>query len=399
METKQFLKLDFNFVAKILSSSQLDITSELEVCYAALDWLEYNNLERRRYARDLLLKIRLPLLTYDQLDFVLRQFKTFSHNKECLQLIKDISANRKVVNWKDLKCRGTIRHCNQNLFDVLSFKKDSFKFIRLDESKKDLKRIRETPRMPLVPKTFVAVYLKGFVYIFGCIFEHRRLAVQGYSLKSGRWEYIEQFMGIQIDSFCACALTDDYAYLLGGMWFGYYGIGETDGCLKFDAKYGSLKPIRPMNTARATAACTAFEGRVVVCGGHNNQGQLDSNTVEAYDWGHDKWSYMPSMIHGRYSHNLVAVKNKLFVVGGEPTACCEVYDSCCKTFVAMKSPSRHFKLDFATTAVLIGNRIVLFRRDSQIIAFYDIEKDQWSEDTYEIRRRYTIAKCIRVPQI
>ena len=48
---------------------------------------------------------------------------------------------------------------------------------------------------------------------------------------------------------------------------------------------------------------------------------------------------MPSMIHGRECHNLVAGKTKLFVIGGG-VGVCEVYDSCCQKFVAIKSPSK-----------------------------------------------------------
>ena len=38
-ETKNFLELEFALVKKILQSSKLHITSELEVFYAANDWI------------------------------------------------------------------------------------------------------------------------------------------------------------------------------------------------------------------------------------------------------------------------------------------------------------------------------------------------------------------------
>ena len=54
-----FIDLEFDLVRKIFSSSELHITSELEV-FDAADKLVYRNFkERRKFSRDLLLTIRL----------------------------------------------------------------------------------------------------------------------------------------------------------------------------------------------------------------------------------------------------------------------------------------------------------------------------------------------------
>ena len=58
---EQFLELEYNFFSKILASSGLLITSEIEVFYAADKWLNHNIEERSKYAENLLLKVRLQL--------------------------------------------------------------------------------------------------------------------------------------------------------------------------------------------------------------------------------------------------------------------------------------------------------------------------------------------------
>ena len=58
-----FLKLEFKYITKILSSSGLNIDSELQVLNAADSWLFHDLSERRKYANDLLSKVRLPLLS------------------------------------------------------------------------------------------------------------------------------------------------------------------------------------------------------------------------------------------------------------------------------------------------------------------------------------------------
>ena len=71
IETKNFFHLDFNLVVKILASSELNIHSEVEVLNAAINWLKHNIEERNKYAKQLLLKVRLPLLSEHALKYVL----------------------------------------------------------------------------------------------------------------------------------------------------------------------------------------------------------------------------------------------------------------------------------------------------------------------------------------
>ena len=62
-DNEKFFELEYNFVLKILSSSKLLITSEIEVFKVANRWLNHNIEERSKYAEDILLKVRLQLLS------------------------------------------------------------------------------------------------------------------------------------------------------------------------------------------------------------------------------------------------------------------------------------------------------------------------------------------------
>ena len=63
VKTQCFLELDYARVLELLSSSDLHITSEIEVFGAAGDWLSHNPEERNKHALDLLLEVRFPLLS------------------------------------------------------------------------------------------------------------------------------------------------------------------------------------------------------------------------------------------------------------------------------------------------------------------------------------------------
>ena len=71
VETRNFLHLDLSIVAKILASSELNIHSEVEVFNAVITWLKHNIEERNKYTKQLLLKVRLSLLSEYAINYIL----------------------------------------------------------------------------------------------------------------------------------------------------------------------------------------------------------------------------------------------------------------------------------------------------------------------------------------
>ena len=112
---------------------------------------------------------------------------------------------------------------------------------------------------------------------------------------------------------------------------------------------------------------------------------------------------MPNMIYKRSGHSLVAVKSKLFAIG-VLLSTCEVYDSRSGKFVAMKPLPKCFSFNFKTAggAVSMGSRVVVFQGESPLIAFYDVDKDQWSEERYDSGENYLdyyFENCNKIHQI
>ena len=76
-ETINFLELDFNRVAYIISSSGLRIDSELEILNAADNWISYDFKNRKKIAKNLLLKVRLPMLPDSHLESIAKMDISF----------------------------------------------------------------------------------------------------------------------------------------------------------------------------------------------------------------------------------------------------------------------------------------------------------------------------------
>ena len=100
VESDNFLELQFNLVAKILSSSELSIHSELEIINAATKWLQHNSEDRSKFAKQLLQTVRLPLLSDPALHHILDTNVSFTENNECVAILKEILANKEHMFFK-----------------------------------------------------------------------------------------------------------------------------------------------------------------------------------------------------------------------------------------------------------------------------------------------------------
>ena len=87
------------------------------------------------------------------------------------------------------------------------------------------------------------------------------------------------------------------------------------------------------------------------------------------------------MNSGKYNHSLVVVKNKLFVISKREDDC-EVFDNICKNFISIKSPK--FISISIISAFSIENKIYAFQDLSSKIHSYDINRNEWSEDSCEV---------------
>ena len=148
-----------------------------------------------------------------------------------------------------------------------------------------------------------------------------------------------------------------------------------------------------MVEAKACAACAVFDGKVVVSGGLDGN-RTALNTAQCYDVVADEWSSMPGMVEGKSNHALVAVKNKLFVIGCRMSNC-EVYDKACNSFVLLRSPMKNhagFK-----NALSVDNKILILKNRKDFLVCYDIDKDVWTEKPCQATKHVWNFSSAKVP--
>ena len=101
---------------------------------------------------------------------------------------------------------------------------------------------------------------------------------------------------------------------------------------------------------------------------------------------------MPNMIEGRYKHKSVAVKNKLFVIGGLYRKC-EVFDSTTEKFTLLKQPMSNDWYGLSQV-ITIGSKLFCLKSNINI---YDLENDEWSEKPCEATKNIELFSCARIP--
>ena len=418
VDTENFLNLEFRSVAKILSCSELNVTSELKIFKAVQTWINYNSEKRNKFGKDLLLKVRIPLLSENELKYIEKSL--MNKNKFLYTLTKEI-LKQKDFNGKS-HIYFTRRHCTQYDFNILlccgaeSYRGNMvvttdeeededvvlipglkhFDITSTDINQLCLNNLNSYKAIGSMPKQLFyskIVYCKGELYFFSGCNENNEIMsfVEKYSMFTNSSEIIP---GVQLhrNHYCLCNFMDEI-YFMGGVE--NQEDTETNSCVMFDTKAHKFENIAKMNDIRALAACTVFNGNIVVSGGVYDG---DLKSVEVYDYSADQWKYMPSMVLRRSQHSLAAIRNKLFAVGGYQDKC-EVFDATSNAFALMKN-SRGFNFDGQDNSdktVSVGNKLFVFFDHRDTALCYDLDMGDWIEEPCKLTKDFYYFCCAKVP--
>ena len=193
----------------------------------------------------------------------------------------------------------------------------------------------------------------------------------------------------------------------------------------YDIKANKWTSIATVMESRNCAACTVFDGRIVISGGLrktriqnevNGNGYMNErlgflhenlNSIEIYDFHENKWSYFPSMLSSRNNHSVVSIGNKMFMIGGSRDYS-EVFDSFTRKFTYIKTlplwirtPIVNFQLRFISSyqVVNIGYKIYLFQRENDKVKLhsYDVKNEFSSFKTSVEMKNFQKLSYIKVP--
>ena len=400
IETKNFLHLSSGNVKKVLLSSELHITSELEIFNAAEHWIGFNAGERTKFAKILLQTVRLTLLSDATLQRLLLETSLICNDDECRSAVESVLLHRK--NVCDHKQSRNVKHryCSQSSFDM-------FLSSRRTELKKvaggNLQDVKIGYSVAEDERFYKAVVVSGTLYTVvreQVNEEKKKLVIKRYV--GDAWEAVAATK--YRNKFCVCNFMKSI-FIIGGRYKPRFICFSSVRC---DVQSGETS--RVAGTARFEAACAAFDGGIVACGGFveedaqrlDSRFYTESSGAEAFDHAAGTWTRMPDMVRGHHNHSLVAIGSKLFVVAtNDWKRDSEVFDKSSNKFAAIASP-----LDFNDVygevvpgAASIGKKIIVFGKREKTVVFYDTEKDEWSEETWNCFNSVEYKSCVKLPLI
>ena len=88
-KANEFKLIDFNILRFIVSRSDLNITSEVEVFTAIVDWVEYDKNTRISFMVDLLKQVRLPILSSEIIKDVIKTHSLCT-DQNCIDYIDSV---------------------------------------------------------------------------------------------------------------------------------------------------------------------------------------------------------------------------------------------------------------------------------------------------------------------
>ena len=416
VETAGFSQLDHTRILKILASSEVRVSSEVEIFAAADRWMSYDFQARSRFAQNILMKIRLPLLSPEALKGVLCNSSSFLKVETCKALIDEILRNTSGFYQTKSKIYYLNRYCSQKSFNITFVKYNGTNdYYNTEEINiksidgNDFENINVLTQIPDNTKGYLRRWMKDAVYTHGAIYHignftndpggdcsfQMPIFTQKYSLLTDTLsEMIEADMYDLRSEYCVCAFMHKI-YVIGGVV--HDDVDEfavSDICTEFDVKTEQWRKVACINEPRRNAAAAVFQGQVVVSGGWQyDEGEL-SNTVEVYNHAADKWTYMPNMISGCYFHSLVAVRSKLFAVGYHN----QVYDSFTRKFVSIEPPERVITnfVEFFD-GISMGDKLELFEWNSTRVTTYDVDEETWSVEPFTPITCY--PRCLKIPKL
>ena len=190
-----------------------------------------------------------------------------------------------------------------------------------------------------------------------------------------------------------CILTFmDKLFIVGGKyWSGIYIYSKA--CMFYDKQTCKWYSTAVMIEGREKAACTVFEGKIVVSGGSREircgPGLRTSrwfNSVEAYDHYDGRWSSFPRMLSKRRNHAAVSIGNKLFMIGGcaDDFNNCEVFESVTRNFTSIESLPKWTEYLNPNRIVCVGYKIYFYleqENNDVHVHTYDVNNNLFSFKT------------------
>ncbi|XP_077292178.1 kelch-like protein 4 [Arctopsyche grandis] len=255
---KRFLNMSADTVKRLLSSDDLQVSSEEQVFEGLSQWVKHDWTNRKNDLYSLMKCVRFPLCS---ISFLLEEVTSL-----CCESVEGCKLLLDALKWHEIpQKRSTLPLMNSK------------------------SRIKD--KQVLIINSWT-------------------VEIKAYNLRTKSWTDFATMNIPNIDF--STAIFKNNIFVFGG-W--NHEDSSLDKVYSIDLHTKSLKHLPPMKVKRYLTTAAVVDGRIFVMGGYNDTDAL--NTVEEYDYVKNCWKTVASMRSKRFGHASVVYKGDIYVFGGE----------------------------------------------------------------------------------
>ena len=309
----EFLNNNWQSIASLISSNDLNVRREEDVYLAVLQWVKQNPSERSQHLASLLKYVRLPMLSIPFLMQEVDGEPLVRESIECRDILDEAKKYHLLPECHDLRStnfRFVPRKSTVGTLYAVGGKESSESITRSVETYNFLKDTWKEAAGMIVRRQQLGVgVLDGKVYAVGGSDGSLRLSsVECFDPSTSFWSFVAPM------STCRSGVG---VGILGGAM---YAAGGYDGrsCLntveRFDLDKNLWCPVAQMSTRRSFPGVAVFNGKLYIFGG--NDGTSFLNVVECYDPHINRWSTLTPLSKPRAGIGVAILGQQIFVAGG-----------------------------------------------------------------------------------
>ena len=309
----EFLNNNWENIASLISSSDLNVLKEEDVYMSVVQWVKQNPSERAQSFSKLLKHIRLPMLDVMFLMQEVDNENLVKADEECRDLLDEAKRYHLLPAQRDIRSanpRFIPRKSTVGTLYAVGGKESSESITRSVETFSFLdNKWTEATGMIVRRQQLGVGVLDSKVYAVGGSDGSLRLSsVECFDPSTNFWSFVAPM------STCRSGVG---VGVLGGAM---YAAGGYDGrsCLntveRFDLDKNVWSPIAQMTTRRSFPGVATFCGKLFVFGG--NDGTSFLNVVESYDPHINRWCTLTPLGKPRAGIGVAVLGQQIFVAGG-----------------------------------------------------------------------------------
>ena len=305
----EFLDIDIEKILIILSSDDLNISSELDVFKAAIRWIAHNIMDRKQQLLKLMKCVRFPLMTHYELFQCNELTNLLQENKECTQMLLEanwIVASR-MLGKKDLLnlmvSNPRIR-TRAPMVGGHDFKDNPPIATPCQQTTSGEKSLT----------TGEIIAVGGFIPP-SCSTAISGNSMNKYHRDDNEWKHYGDLPEPRLHF--SVTIQNGTVYLTGGYdpRLKVKPPVPTSDAFIFVIKTFTWIKIMPMNTARMHHSLASLNGMVYAIGGQDGNNKV-LNTVECYNPKTDNWFFVKPMSEARLAVATGVIGDKLYTAGG-----------------------------------------------------------------------------------